>query len=78
MRKVRLVPLEGEDEIDLYLLMYRVNQLEKWRENVEHAPRERMERRESQAIISNTTIQWIVLVFVVISTLTQLANLFHL
>jgi hypothetical protein len=78
MRKVRLVPVEGEEEIDLYLLMYRVDQLEKWRERLEQAPRERMERKESQAVINNTTIQWLLLLLVVISTLTQLANLFHL
>ena len=78
MRKVRLVPVEGEEEIDLYLLMYRVDQLEKWRERMEQAPRERLERKEAQAVISNTSIQWIVLLFLIISTLAQLANLFHL
>lgn len=78
MRKVRLVPLEGEDAYDLALLEYRLEQLERWREWLTNQPARQMERKEAQAVISNTTIQWIVLIFVVISTLTQLANLFHL
>ena len=77
MRRIPLVPLR-EDEIDLVLLVYRVEQLEKQLEWLARQPREQLERKEAQAVIGNTTIQWMILGIVAINALTQLAVLFHL
>ena len=78
MRKVRLVPLDGEDAYDLALLEYRVNQLEKWRERIEHAPQVQLERKEAQAVISNTQIQWLLVALGIINALALVAQVFHL
>ncbi len=77
MRRIPLVPLR-EEEVDLVLLLYRVEQAEKQIDYLLRQPREQLERKEARAVISNTSIQWIVLLFLIISTLAQLANLFHL
>lgn len=81
MRRIPLVPLK-DDEIDLVLLAYRVEQAEEQIKFLLQRPaqhqQQQLDRKEAQAVISNTTIQWMVLALLVLSTLVQFANLFHL
>jgi hypothetical protein len=73
MRRIPLVPLR-EDEVDLVLLLYRVEQAEREIDFLKRQPQQQLERKEAQAVINGTTVQFLMFASVI---LVELLNLFN-